>query len=146
MKTTVFKKQLLLQNVQMDGSANFMVNGDINFTPCPWEDDKEVTDGERVHYRGGIEVDPDGRTRVKRYNDGMNGPKYLTLFETAHGRVMITREHSKKNPNRGCVKVEFTFPKRYPLELTKQLFREESEAVNAYLMTRKTNTLWITND
>ena len=146
MKTTVFKKQLLLQNVQMDGSANFMVNGDINFTPCPWEDDKEVTDGERVHYRGGIEVDPDGRTRVKRYNDGMNGPKYLTLFETAHGRVMITREHSKKNPTRGCVKVEFTFPKRYPLELTKQLFREESEAVNAYLMTRKTNTLWITND
>ena len=146
MKTTVFKKQLLLQNVQMDGSANFMVNGDINFTPCPWEDDKEVTNGERVHYRGGIEVDPDGRTRVKRYNDGMNGPKYLTLFETAHGRVMITREHSKKNPNRGCVKVEFTFPKRYPLELTKQLFREESEAVNAYLMTRKTNTLWITND
>ena len=142
----IFQQQLLSQNVQMDGSINFQTNGNINVYPCPWECDKEVTNGERIHYRGGIEVDPDGRTRVKRYNDGMNGPKYLTLFETAHGRVMITREHSKKNPNRGCVKVEFTFPKRYPLELTKQLFREESEAVNAYLMTRKTNTLWITND
>ena len=31
-------------------------------------------------------------------------------------------------------------------ELTNQLYREESEEVSAYLMTRKTNTLWITND
>ena len=142
----IFQQQLLSQNVQMDGSINFQTNGNINVYPCPWEDEKEVTNGERVHYRAGIEVDADGRTRVKRYNDGLNGTKYLTLFETAHGAVKITREHSKKNPNRGCVKVEFKFPKRYPLELTNQLYREESEEVSAYLMTRKTNTLWITND
>ena len=90
--------------------------------------------------------DADGRTKVKRYNDGSLGPKYLTIFETAHGQVKMTREHSRKNPNRGCVKVEFRFPKAYPLELTKQLYREESEEVNAFLMTRKTNTLWINNN
>ena len=83
MKPT-FKKQLLVQNVQMDGSINFQANGDINVYPCPWESDKEVANGNRVRYRAGIEVDADGRTRVKRVNDGSKGPKYLTIFETAH--------------------------------------------------------------
>ena len=59
-----FKKQLLVQNVHMDANANFMVNGDIHIVPCPWEADKEVTNGERVRYRAGIEVDADGRTRI----------------------------------------------------------------------------------
>ena len=44
------KKQLLIQNVQMDGSVNFQTNGDINVYPCPWEDEKQVTGGERVRY------------------------------------------------------------------------------------------------
>ena len=67
------------------------------------------------------------------------------LFETAHAVVKMTREHSKHNPNRGCLKVEFTFPKKYPLELMKQLFRDETLEVAAYLATRKTNTLWTNN-
>ncbi len=141
----IFKKNILQQNVQMDGSINFQTNGDINVYPCPWESDKEVTNGNRVRYRAGIEVDADGRTRVKRVNDGSKGPKYLTIFETAHAVVKMTREHSKHNPNRGCLKVEFTFPKKYPLELMKQLFRDETLEVAAYLATRKTNTLWTNN-
>ena len=72
MKQNGFKQEILLQAVKMDGSINFQTNGDINVYPCPWEEGKEVTDGNRVRYRGGIEVDADGRTRVKRYNDGMN--------------------------------------------------------------------------
>ena len=138
----IFQQQLLSQNVQMDGSINFQTNGNINVYPCPWEDEKEVTNGERVRYRAGIEVDADGRTRVKRYNDGLNGPKYLTLFETAHGAVKITREHSKKNPNRGCVKVEFTFPKKYGLALTKALYQDECDEIMSYFKTRKEETLW----
>ena len=142
MKTNLFKKQLLLQNVQLDGSINFQTNGNINVYPCPWESEKEVTGGERVRYRAGVEVDADGRTRVKRYNDGANGSKYLTLFETAHGAVMITREHSKKNPNRGCVKVTFTFPKKYGLALTKALYEEEADEIMSYFKTRKEETVW----
>ena len=145
MKNIIFRKHILQQNVQMDGSINFQTNGDINVYPCPWESDKEVTNGSRVRYRAGIEVDADGRTRVKRVNDGSKGPKYQTIFETAHAVVKMTREHSKKNPNRGCLKVEFTFPKKYPLELMKQLFRDETIEVAAYLATRKTNTLWTNN-
>ena len=141
-----FKKNILQKNVQMDGSINFQTNGDINVYPCPWESDKEVTDGSRVKYKGGIEVDADGRTRVKRYNVGKNGPMYETIFETAHAAVKLTREHSKHNPNRGRVKIDFSFPKKYPLELMKQLFREETLEIAAWLMTRKTNTLWTEND
>ena len=91
MKPTFFRPQILQQNVQMDGSINFMTNGDINVYPCPWEDEKQVTGGERVRYRAGIEVDADGRTRVKRYNDGLQGPKHDVLYETPHGAVKITR-------------------------------------------------------
>ena len=137
-----FKKQLLVQNVQMDGSINFQTNGDINVYPCPWESGKVVTNGERVRYEAGIEVDADGRTRVKRWNRGSRGPKYETIFETAHASVKITRENSKRNPNRGRVKIDFSFPKKYPLELTKQLYHDEAMEIAAWLMTRKTNTLW----
>jgi len=75
---------------------------------------------------------------VKRWNRGSRGPMYETLFETAHASVKITREKT----NRGRVKIDFSFPKKYPLELMKQLFREETLEIAAWLMTRKTNTLW----
>ena len=146
MKNIIFRKNILQQNVQMDGSINFQTNGDINVYPCPWEQDKTVTDGQRVKYKGGIEVDVDGRTRVKRYNVGKNGPMYETIYETAHAAVKLTREHSKRNPNRGRVKIDFSFPKKYPLELMKQLFHDETLEIAAWLMTRKTNTLWTDND
>ncbi len=146
MKPTFFRKHILQQNVQMDGSINFQTNGDINVYPCPWESDKVVTNGNRVKYEGGIEVDTDGRTRIKRWNRGARGPMYETIFETAHASVKITRENSKHNPNRGRVKIDFSFPKKYPLELMKQLFREETLEIAAWLMTRKTNTLWTNND
>ena len=142
MKKFNFKKQILIQDVQLDASVNFQTNGDINVYPCPWEQDKEVTDGSRVRYEGGIEVDADGRTRVKRWNRGSRGPMYETIFETAHAAVKLTRETT----NRGRVKIDFSFPKKYPLELMKQLFREESLEIAAWLMTRKTNTLWTIND
>ena len=38
-KPFIFKKNILQQNIQMDGSINFMTNGDINVYPCPWEDE-----------------------------------------------------------------------------------------------------------
>ena len=142
-----FKKQILLQNVQMDASVNFQLNGDIQICPCPWESDKEVTRGERVKYRGGIEVDPDGRTRVKRYNDGANGPKHEVLFETPHAVVKMTRPQIR--PGDKCrriseefVYVTFKFPKSYGLALTKALYQEEGEKIMSYFNTRKEEIIW----
>ena len=147
MKQTSFKKQILQQNVKMDGSINFMTNGDINVYPCPWEDEKQVTGGERVHYRAGIEVDADGRTRVKRYNDGLQGPKHDVLYETPHGAVKITRPLYRSDNGRRRLKdeyiyVTFKFPKKYGLALTKALYEEESDEILSYLKTRKEETIW----
>ena len=147
MKPTFYRPQILQQNVQMDGSINFMTNGDINVYPCPWEDEKQVTGGERVRYRAGIEVDADGRTRVKRYNDGLQGPKHDVLYETPHGAVKITRPLYRSDNGRRRLKDEyvyitFKFPKKYGLALTKALYEEEADQILSYLKTRKEETIW----
>ena len=142
MKTTKFEERILQQAVKMDGSINFQANGDINVFPCPWEDDKQVTDGARVRYRAGIEVDADGRTCVKRVKDGSRGPKYVTVYETAHGRVMVSRRWKRERPDMQQVIVEFKFPRKYGLALTKALFEEESDEVMAFFKTRKEETVW----
>ena len=147
MKPTFFRPQILQQNVQMDGSINFQTNGDINVYPCPWEDEKQVTGGERVRYRAGIEVDADGRTRVKRYNDGSKGPLHDTLYETPHGAVKMTRPLYRSDNGRRRLKdeyvyVTFKFPKKYGLALTKALYEEEADQILSYLKTRKEETIW----
>ena len=144
MRKATFKKQLLLQNVQMDGSVNFQTNGDINVFPCPWEDDKQVTDGQRVRYEAGVEVDADGRTRVKRWNRGSRGPMYKTLYETAHGAVMCTRGRTKgtRRPSEEKIVVKLVFPRRYGLALTKALYQEEADEIMSYFKTRKEETIW----
>ena len=142
-----FKKQLLLQNVQMDGAINFQTNGDINIYPCPWESEKQVTNGERVNYQGGISVDADGRTRVKRYNVGLNGPKHETLFETPHGAVKMTRQMFRSDNGRRRMKdeyvyVTFKFPKKYPLWMIMEALQREGDQMMSYFKTRKEETLW----
>ena len=147
MKPTFSRPQILQQNVQMDGSINFQTNGDINVYPCPWEDEKQVTGGELVRYRAGIEVDADGRTRVKRYNDGLQGPKHDVLYETPHGAVKITRplyrsDNGRRRLKEEYVYVTFKFPKKYGLALTKALYEEEADQIMSYFKTRKEETIW----
>ena len=136
------QKQLLLQNVQMDGSVNYLVNGDINIQPCPWETEKQVTEGRPVYYRANLEVLADGQTRVKAKRTGSRGPLYQTLFETAHGVVKIVPQRKQRHPEREQLIVEFKFPRRYGLELTKKLYEEEADQVMSYFKTRKEDCLW----
>ena len=146
-KPFIFKKQILQQNVKMDGSINFMTNGDINIYPCPWEDDKQVTGGGRVCYSGGIEVDADGRTRVKRWNTGSKGPLHEVLYETPHAAVKMTRPMYRSDNGHRRLKdeyiyVTFKFPKKYGLALTKALYEEEADQILSYMKTRKEETVW----
>ncbi len=140
MQNKVFKKKLLVQNV-LDASVNFQANGDILVFPCPWESDKQVTNGERVRYQGGIEVDADGRTRVKRYNVGANGPRHDVLFETTHGVVKMTRpqyhpsDNGRRRMDEEFIYVTFKFPKNYGGPLMKTCFEEEADEILSYLKT-----------
>ena len=147
MKQEKFQEQILQNAAQMDASVNFQLNGNMLIVPCPWESDKEVTDGTRVKYRAGIEVDQDGRTRVKRYNDGKNGPKLETLYESAYGAVKMTRPqirpyNGRRRMDEEFVYVTFKFPKKYGLALTKALYAEESDEIMAFFKTRKEETVW----
>ena len=147
MNTTKFQEQILNNAVQMDASVNFQLNGNMLIVPCPWEDDKEVTNGERVRYRAGIEVDADGRTRVKRYNVGKNGPMHDTLYETAHGAVKMTRPQIRPSDGRRriteeYVYVTFKFPKKYGRSIIESVYRQEKEQVLAFIQSRKEETIW----
>ena len=149
-------KEQILQNVQMDTQTTFMNNGDINIYPCLWEQDKApvTADGKGlVRYRAGVMVEEDGRTRMKRYRDGLNGPKHETLFETAHGAVKATRPWIRKTAVRGHkvgermlykeqVYVTFKFPKKYGRALIMSLYQEETDQIMSYLKTRKEETVW----
>ena len=149
-------KQQILHDVQMDTQTTFMNNGDINIFPCVWEQDKApvTADGKGlVRYRAGVMVEEDGRTRMKRYRDGMNGPKYETLFETAHGAVKATRPWYRKTSNKWHkageryigqenVFVTFKFPKKYGRALIMSLYQEEADQIMSYLKTRKEETVW----
>ena len=142
-----FQEQILQNAVQMDASVNFQLNGNMLIMPCPWEDEKQVTNGERVRYRGGIEVDADGRTRVKRYKDGSKGPLHETLYETAHGAVKMTRPqirpyNGRRRIDEEYVYITFKFPKKYGLALTKALYQEEADEIMSYFKTRKEETIW----
>ena len=144
-----FNEQILNNAVQMDASVNFQLNGNMLIVPCPWEDDKEVTDGSRVNYKAGVSVDADGRTKVKRYDVGKNGPMHDTLYETAHGAVKMTRpiygsSHGKRQRRKDqeYVYVTFKFPKKYGLALTKALYQEEADEIMSYFKTRKEETVW----
>ena len=132
----------------MDASVNFMAEGNINIFPCPWESEKEVTNkGKRVRYRAGVEVDADGRARVKRYLDGTKGSQHETLFETAHGVVKMTRpwyrsDNGSRRLSEESVYITFRFPKKYGGALIKALYKEETEEIMSYLKTRKEETVW----
>ena len=131
----------------MDGSINFQTNGDINVYPCPWEQDKTVTNGSRVRYEGGIEVDADGRTRIKRWNRGSRGPLHETVFETPHGAVKMTRPLYRSDNGRRRLKDEFVyvtfkFPKEYGRDIIEAVYRQEKEQILGFIQSRKEETLW----
>jgi hypothetical protein len=51
-------------------------------------------------------------------------------------------QRKQRHPDREQFIVEFKFPRRYGLELTKKLYAEESDQVMSYLKTRKEDCLW----
>ena len=143
-----FMKQLLLQNVKMDGSVNFHANGDINFYPCPWENDKQVTLGGKIETRGRMAVQEDGTSIFKAYRKN-TGPRRELLYSTRHAVVEanhpIYRSDRKAKVRRldmENIYVTFKFPKNLGLSLTKVFFEEEADEVMAYFKTRKEETVW----
>ncbi|MBO4896037.1 MAG: hypothetical protein J5484_04500, partial [Prevotella sp.] len=56
--------------------------------------------------------------------------------------VKIVPQRKQRHPSREQLIVEFKFPRRYGLELTKKLYEEESDQIMSYFKTRKEDCLW----
>ena len=124
------------QDVRLDTQTAFLANGNINIYPCPWEADRvpiSTTDG-RASYRGRIRVEKDGRTRVTRYNTGLQGPLFTTLFETEHCRVLLTP--------RGKIIERWNFPPALTADEIRTIRALEGAKVDGFYTSRKLETRW----
>ena len=105
------------------------------------EDTAEST----AHFRARVYMMPSGTTVTIPVREGSRGPLYQTLFETAHGKVLMKRpqyDRGRRRLDKEAVIVTFRFPKKYGLALTKALYAEETDEIMSYFKTRKEETVW----
>ena len=132
----------------METQTVFNQNGDVDIYPCQFEMGQSIVSGSNIaSQRGRMVTEDSGRSHFHAYRTG-TGPKYETLYETAHGAVKMTRPQFPPSARgRRCIRNEFVyvtfkFPKKYGLALTKSLFLEEADEVMSYLKTRKEEMSW----
>jgi hypothetical protein len=125
-------QQILAGNVKMDTCTSFYANGDVNIMPCPWECEKQVTDGGRRQPKGRMTIEEDGTSHFRAYAKD-SGSRYNTLFRTAHGEVKETRD---------SVICQLRFPKKLGKALIESLYSEETEEQGAFIKTRRTEIQW----
>ena len=129
------KKNILLNDVQMDTQTAFFMNGDINVFPMPYEAEKApITTERKLSYKGRITVMDDGNTSVKAYNIGSQGPRYKELFATEHCSEQLTQG--------GDIREVWKFGKKIPIHKIWEIRKREQPLVNAYFLTIKEDLAW----
>ena len=84
------KKNVFVENLQMETQTVFNQNGNINIYPCGFEMGQHiVSDGNRASQKGRMVTEDDGRSSFRAYATD-SGSRYNTLFRTAHGEVKET--------------------------------------------------------
>ena len=127
------KKNVFIENLQMETQTVFNQNGNINIYPCGFEMGQHiVSDGNCASQKGRMVTEDDGTSHFRAYAKD-SGSRYNTLFRTAHGEVKETLEN---------VIFQLRFPKRIGKSLIEALFREEVDELAAFIKTRKTETQW----
>lgn len=124
---------IFVENINMETQTVFLANGDINIYPCEFEQGQQIVPGgTSVSQKGRMITHDDGTSIFKHYRTN-SGSRYNILFETPHGKI---------KESASSVVCEIRFPKRYGKDLIAKLHAEESEKMNAFIMTRTTNTEW----
>ena len=127
------KKNVFVENLQMETQTVFNQNGNINIYPCGFEAGQHiVSGGNRASQKGRMVTEDDGTSHFRAYAKD-SGCRYATLFQTAHGAVKETQED---------VIFQLRFSKRMGKALIGALFREETEEQAAFIKTRQTETQW----
>ena len=127
------KKNVFIENLQMETQTVFNQNGNINIYPCGFEMGQHiVSDGNCASQKGRMVTEDDGTSHFRAYAKD-SGSRYNTLFRTAHGEVKETI---------GNVIFQLRFPKRIGKSLIEALLREEVDEQAAFIKTRRTETQW----
>ena len=128
-------KNIFIEDVRMDTQTAFLANGNINIYPCAWEAEKApITPDGRASYKGRITVEEDGRTRVRPYNIGSQGPRYIELFATEHCQVKMTQ--------RGQIIEKWSFHPSLTADEIRAMRDVEGRRIDAYYASRKLETRW----
>ena len=127
------KKNVFIENLQMETQTVFNQNGNINIYPCGFEMGQHiVSDGNCASQKGRMVTEDDGTSHFRAYAKD-SGSRYNTLFRTAHGEVKETLEN---------VIFQLRFPKRMGKSLIESLYREETDEQAAFIKIRRTVTQW----
>jgi len=127
------KKNVFIENLQMETQTVFNQNGNINIYPCGFEAGQHiVSGGNRASQKGRMVTEDDGTSHFRAYAKD-SGQRYTTLFRTAHGEVKETRGH---------LIFQLRFPKQMGKALIAALFHEETEEQAAFIKTRREETNW----
>ena len=128
-------KQIFIEDVQMDTQTAFMPNGSINIYPCAWEEEKApITLEGLASYKARITVDERGCTRVRPYNIGSQGSRYVELFATEHCRVLMTQ--------RGRIIERWSFRPTLTASDICALRSLEGRRIDGYYASRRMETRW----
>lgn len=121
------KKNIFVENLNMETQTVFHTSGDINIFPCDFERGQQiVAGGSHASQKGRMITEDDGTSYFKHYRHN-SGSRYNRLFLTAHGDIKETTSD-----------MIFTlrFPKKYGKSLIKALFCEETEEMKEYLIVK----------
>ena len=127
------KKNVFVENLQMETQTVFNQNGNINIYPCGFEMGQHiVSDGNRASQKERMVTEDDGRSSFRAYATD-SGSRYNTLFRTAHGEVKETLD---------TVIFQLRFPKKLGKVLIEALYHDETSEQAAFIKTRQTETVW----
>ena len=121
------KKNIFVENLNMETQTVFHTSGDINIFPCDFERGQQiVAGGTHASQKGRMITEDDGTSYFKHYRHN-SGSRYNRLFLTAHGDIKETTSD-----------MIFTLrlPKKYGKSLIKALFCEETEEMKEYLIVK----------
>ena len=127
------KKNVFVENLQMETQTVFNQNGNINIYPCGFEMGQHiVSDGNCASQKGRMVTEDDGTSHFRAYAKD-SGSRYNTLFRTAHGEVKETLD---------TVIFQLRFPKKLGKVLIEALYHDETSEQAAFIKTRQTETVW----
>lgn len=126
-------KKIFIEDIGMETQTLFKKDGSIDINPCSFELGQHILSGASIaSMKGRMVVEDSGASRFRPFATG-TGSRYHLLYRSDFGVIKVTRN-------------DLIFVQRLPKKLGKQLieelFRQETEAQRAFIMSRETTTVW----